>query len=684
MPILRLPLTQPIETRDGTLSKDSKCVNGYFETRGQKREFVKRPGIDKLTTIASGEGQGITYFKDSLYAVVNNVLYKIDPSTYAITTVGTMTGTIGGIPQVCYFNQTLNSTYLFIHNQVNGYVVNGSTGAFVQISNDKVSSTTIVTGGSLYTNGSGVVFGTQWAATTALTLNTQIFYGSNLYTVTTAGTTGSTAPTHTSGSVTNGTTVLAYAGSPATGTAQNINGVLTNITITSGGSGYTSAPSISFTTATAVNSVTVTNTSGINSLTAATLSGSVYVGMTVTGTGIPDNTTVTSITATAPYTIYISAATTAAVTSASFKDLGSGATATCLLNAFPSGNLGTGAVYLDTYTVVAGLDGRIYTSNPNDPTTWNGLNYITAESEPDNLVGIVKHLNYLLSFGASSIDFFYDAGTYPGSPLATAPSYKIELGCANGDSIASFQNLTVWLGTSKELGATVYAIAGAAPEKVSTPYIDRILNTSTLADVTSYPLRINGHTFYVLTLHDINVTIVYDVNEKIWNVWTMWAIGSNGSGVTGIYAEQYFRPSFYTSANNVHYVLDDDNGSLYSMSSSYYNDDGAPIYYRCVTDLTDGGSTKRKFFQRLEIVGDKVPAVMNIRHTEDDYNSWSAYRPVDLNKSRSQIYQGGAGRRRAWEFLCTDNQPIRLLAAEVDYNIGELEETQSTELQYRT
>lgn len=612
MPILRLPLTQPIETRDGTLSKDSKCVNGYFETRGQKREFVKRPGIDKVATIASGEGQGITYFNGFLYAVVDNVIYKINPTTYATTTVGTMTGTIGGNVQVCYFNQTLNSTYLFVHNQVNAYTINGSTGAFAQITNDKVVSTTVITGGTSYTTPS-VVFGTEWTATTSVALNDQIFYGSNLYTVTTAGTTGSTAPTHTSGPATNGTAVLTYAGSPATGTVQVTGGVVTNITIVNAGSGYTSAPIV-----------------------------------TIVGTP------------------------------------GSGATASCLLNGFPTGQIGTGAPYLDTYTVISSTDGRLYTSNPNDPTTWSALNYITAESDPDNNVGVVKHLNYILSFGTTSIDFFYDAGTYPGSPLAVAPSYKIELGCANGDSIASFQNLTMWVGTSKELGPTVYAISGAAPEKVSTPYIDRILNSSTLADVTSYPLRINGHTFYVLTLHDINVTIVYDVNEKIWNVWTMWAIGSNGSGVTGIYAEQYFRPSFYASANNIHYVLDDDNGSLYTMSSSYYNDDGAPIYYRCVTDLIDGGSTKRKFFQRLEIIGDKVPAVMNIRHTEDDYNSWSPYRTVDLNKPRAQLYLGGAARRRAWEFLCTDNQPIRLLAAELDYNIGELEETQSTELQYRT
>jgi len=597
------------------VSKDSKCVNGYFETRGQKREFVKRPGLARATTtpaLPSAQGQGITFFNGYLYAAVNNVIYKIDPTTYAVTTVGSMTGLINGSIQNCYFYQTLNNTYLFIHNQVNGYTINGTTGSFQQVTNDRVSTTTVVVGGTGYTTPT-VVFGTEWTATTALTAGQQIFYGINLYTVSIAGTTGSTAPTHTSGAATNGTTTLQWVGRPATGTVQVTSGIVTNITITNSGSGYSGAPTVNI---------------------------------------IGANTTAAS--------------------------------ATCLLNGFPTGQLAAGCAYLDTYTVVAGIDGRIYTSNPNDPTEWGALNYITAESDPDNIVGIVKHLNYILAFGTTSIDFFYDAGTYPGSPLANAPSYKIELGCANGDSIASFQNVTVWLGTSKELGATVYAISGAAPEKVSTPYIDRILNSSTLEDITAFPLRINGHTFYVLTLHDINVTIVYDVNEKIWYQWTLWAEGNATSGVPGIYAEQYFRPSFFASANNKYYLLDDDNGTLYTMSSDYYNDIDAPIYYRCVTDLVDANSTKRKFFQRLEIIGDKVPAVMNVRHTEDDYASWSSYRQVDLNKPRSQIYQGGSGRRRAWEFLCTDNQPLRLLAAEIDYNIGELEEAQNTELQYRT
>ena len=686
MPIQRIPLSQPIETRDGTLSKDAKSVNGYFETTNQKREFVKRPGIATVTTspaLTNAQGQGLFLFNGYLYIAINNVLYKMNPATNAVTTVGTMTGTIGGGVQNCYFSQTLNNTYLFVHNQVNGYTVNGSTGAFVQVTNDKVSSTTVLVGGSLYTAGTTVVFGTKWTATTAYTLNQQIFYGNNLYTVTTAGTSGSTAPTHTSGSVANGSTVLAYAGSVATGTLSLTSGIVTGINITSGGSGYTSAPTVTLTNATAVNSVTVTNTSGTNTITAATLSGTVYVGMSVTGTGVPAGATVTSISGSGPYTITISAATTSAVTNASFKDLGSGASITALLNGFPTGQIATGAWYLDTYTVIAGTDGRIYTSNINDPTTWNALNYVTAESDPDNLVGIAKHLNYILAFGQWSTDFYYDAGNFPGSPLSAAQSYKSEIGCANGDSIASFQNVVMWVGTSKELGTSVYATIGAAPERISTAYIDRILNSSNLTDVTSYGIRVNGHTFYVLTLHDINVTIVYDVNEKAWTEWTMWAIGNATSGVSGIYAEQYFRPSFFASTGNTYYLLDDDNGALYTMSTSYYNDAGAPIYYRTVTDNLDSGTTKRKFYQRVEIVGDKIPAIMQVRHTEDDYKTWSNYRAVDLNKGRAQIYQTGSARRRAWEFLCTDNQPLRLLAAEVDFNIGELEESQGSEISYR-
>jgi hypothetical protein len=107
----------------------------------------------------------------------------------------------------------------------------------------------------------------------------------------------------------------------------------------------------------------------------------------------------------------------------------------------------------------------------------------------------------------------------------------------------------------------------------------------------------------------------------------MWAVGDSGQ-----YGEQYFRPSYYTGYNGVYYLLDDDNGKLFTLSDTQYSDAGAPIFCRSVTDNIDSGTTKRKFFQRIEIIGDKVSATLKIRHSDDDYQTWSNYRSVDLSK----------------------------------------------------
>lgn len=562
----RTPLTQPIETRDGTLTKDSKSVNGYFESRDNKREFIKRPGLATVTLdnpLPSSDGQGIYYYNGYIYSVVNNTVYKTNPSTNATTTVGTITGTV----KQCYFTPSFLGTYLFFHNQTNGYLINGSTGAFSQITNDKVAVVTILTGGTGYTDA-------------------------------TASVTFSAPPS---------------GGTTATGTVQTTGGVVTNITITDPGSGYVTAPT-----------VTITDSgSGVN------------------------------------------------------------ATASSLLSYFPTTGLVAGVAFLDAYVFVGTPAGRVYSCNVGDPTIWNPLDYITAEAESDQSVAICKHLNYVMNFGQWSLEFFYDNANPIDSPLAAATSYKVEIGCANGDSVVPFEQTVAWIGTSLSNGKGIFLLDGTAPTRISTAYIDRILGNSDMSKVTAYSFKMNGHMFYVCSLHDLNITLVYDFNEKMWNQWTMYAVGTATSGVTGIYAEQYFRPSYFTKVNNDYYLLDDDNGTMYTMSDLYYTDAGAPIYYRAVSDIVDNGTTKRKFYQRLEIVGDKVGAIMKVRHTGNDYKTWSNYRSVDLSKPRAQIYLGGADRRRAWEFLCTDAVPLRLDSAEIDFKIGEIENEAMQPTQYR-
>jgi len=90
-----------------------------------------------------------------------------------------------------------------------------------------------------------ITIGYKWVASTAYLVGQQIFYGNNLYTVTVAGTTGTEAPTFSSGNSVNGTATLTYAGIAAKATAiLRSNSTIYSITVTIPGSGYLITPTI--------------------------------------------------------------------------------------------------------------------------------------------------------------------------------------------------------------------------------------------------------------------------------------------------------------------------------------------------------------------------------------------------------------------------------------------------------
>lgn len=581
---LRLPMNYGIEFRSDTTNKGSKMVNCYAEDYNGTIYAKKRPGyISAGINFTPGIAQGLYTYANKIYSVINNTLYRTDLST--ITTVGTITGTT----DPCSFTNTLNDGYMFFQKGDKGYTYDGTT--LAQVRSDGVAFITITAGGTGYGSAPTVTFGPEWQASTAYNLNDQIAYGSNLYTVTVAGTTGTTAPTFTSGSASNGTTTLTYAGTRATGTAIISGGIVTDITITNAGTGYVLPPTI----------------------TIAAPGGS-----------------------------------------------GTQAYASCTLNGFPSSGMVPGAAYFDTYVFVMTEDGKIWNSQPNDPTKWDALDYITAEAEPDKGVALAKHFNYLVAFGQWSTEFFYDAGNAVGSPLLPNQTFRIEFGCANGDSVVEMQQTVVWVAVGRNTGRTVLMLDGTRPVQISDVSVERILNQSNLTNVRSYSLKISGHYFYVLNLLDDGLTLICDIKSKQWCIWTSYVNGQ----------ETILNGVFYTSYNNEAYALDNTNGKLYNISEHTYTDETGPIQYRIRTPLIDANSTKRKFIGRLEIVGDKIGATLRIRHTDDDYNNWSQYRNVDLNAIRSVLYQNGNFRRRAYEFFCTDNQPIRLQACEMDLDPG--------------
>ena len=417
----------------------------------------------------------------------------------------------------------------------------------------------------------------------------------------------------------------------ANGTVVQINNQVAGVTLVSGGSGY-SASTGTF-----------------------TITGSIS-GSGAAGTYISDGSSVTSVTLTSSGSNYQG-------TLAVVFDVGGTAVATPYLNSFPV-NPVPGLVYLDGYVFAMDPQGQIWQSDNENPNIWGPLNYTSAVSEADKGKALARHLNYVIAFKEWTADFFYDAGNAAGSVLSINQSAHMEIGCADGNTIQNPEQTLIWMGTVVEGGRGIYMLEGLSPSRVSTKAVETYLNASDLTGTYSWLYKIAGHTLYGLVLTDQNVTLVYDIGEKEWHYWTTSTENIGGD-------EHYFECSFvvqfpFNSGN--FYVLDAINGLVFTLSPNNYVDPFGPIKMRIVTDRIDFDTYAFKTGYGLTIFGDNINDVLQVRHTEDDYQHWSKYRSINLSLQKPCLYQLGRFRRRAYEYLYTGNNPLRL--EKVEFNIN--------------
>jgi hypothetical protein len=107
------------------------------------------------------------------------------------------------------------------------------------------------------------------------------------------------------------------------------------------------------------------------------------------------------------------------------------------------------------------------------------------------------------------------------------------------------------------------------------------------------------------------------------------------------------------------------------MDSGTYQDDGNPITVLARTPIVDFGNNTRKFFAEIQVIGDKVSSYAKVRYTNDDYNTFSDWQEVNLNSSKSQVNRNGQARRRAFDLLHVENEPLRLEYLEADVELGQ-------------
>lgn len=606
--VTRLPLYGNHTSRTASTEKDQRYINCFPETTKnsvtdlKKFFLVKRPGTSTIYANTAGASRGIWTWGDFLIYVIDNTVYAYNAvtSTYfgVVGTLTTSTGQVGGTLINDVFGE-----YVEVYGQEVLFICDGTCGYIIE---------KYPIGGTYGIRLSNVEKALlRWTASTILEVgDKRIPTSTPTYYYTVSSISGSTAKTGSS--------------EPNWPTSVGSTVVDGDITWTCSSS-YVGA--LKWTT----------GTKTIGSFITPTTENSLYYKVTTGGTATAEPTwpTVIGETITQNGVVY-----------ECFGYYGG----------FPAPHVST-PVTLDGYLCLAESNSvDIYNSWINNPYSWNPLDFISAESFSDSITGLARQNNYIVAFGESTTEMFYDNAYESGSPFARNESFMLQVGLASPSSIMQTEKICTWVGKSDSGGYSVWTLDGFSPKEISTEVIERVLKTE--ADGTNifgYGIRVSGHFFYVLICN--TKTFVYDFVEGLWHEWQ--------------YDDVNFPFIYCTTKENKVFLLHKTSGVLALLSETNVTDIEASIKVSIQTTKYDMESSKRKFIHKTEVVGDnQTTGTLSLSWSDDDYTTFNTPKILQL-QTRPYFMKCGATRRRAFKIEHTEDTALRLEFLELTYTIGE-------------
>ncbi len=319
-----------------------------------------------------------------------------------------------------------------------------------------------------------------------------------------------------------------------------------------------------------------------------------------------------------------------------------------------------GLVVMNQFVYVMTPQGQIFGCGISDATTWPGAQFVYASYEDDPGVALAKHLNYVVALGQYTTQFFYDAGNPPpGIALSSMVTSNLRIGCVAAQSVANVNGTLFFIGTTPENTLGVYMMNGLQPQKISTPWVDKIIqnpnNQLTGSSVYGFGFGTEGHGMYMLCTGGAALALIYDVTFQVWYPWTP---------VNGVAFTTDFGVGDW-------YVLEASSGILRWYSTQFLNDNGTPFEVQVQTAKGDMGNMARKFYGAATLIADQNAGTPSIAASDDDYQTFTTFGTVDLSAQRPRINRLGSSRRRAWQISQTDSNPLRWEALEIEYSQGE-------------
>jgi len=202
--------------------------------------------------------------------------------------------------------------------------------------------------------------------------------------------------------------------------------------------------------------------------------------------------------------------------------------------------------FIDGFYVFTETDSKIFFNSAlNDPLSFDGLDFGSAELAPDNNVTCHVNSDELYILGQWTTELFQNIGG-SGFPFQRVQGASYEKGCHAKHSVIDWEDDFYFLGGGKNERTTVYKAGTTSdPKNISTDSIDLAIqkfDDGEIAEAFSFTYSINGFSFVGFTIRSVNITsrtFVYNITASEFLGRSIWfeqqtGISENAWGVQSV------------------------------------------------------------------------------------------------------------------------------------------------------
>jgi hypothetical protein len=179
--------------------------------------------------------------------------------------------------------------------------------------------------------------------------------------------------------------------------------------------------------------------------------------------------------------------------------------------------------YFDSYFCFDGAGTNTwFISNLGDGTQYQGLDFASAQADPDFVLALINYHEQLLIFGEKTIEVWYDSGA-ANFPFQRYDGAFIQRGLASPRAVVKEDNSVFWLGED----GIFYRLNGYQPVRISTFATEHAwAGYGNLANTSAFVITIEGHKFIFLTFPQGPATWCYDISsgveQPLWHERVSW------------------------------------------------------------------------------------------------------------------------------------------------------------------